>query len=829
MKNLRFLLLMVLMTSITTFGQQKPESKKITITGKIIEKNSKLPLEYATVSFKNSKNPKLIFGGITDGGGEYNIDVIPGVYDITLEFISFKPLVISQKQLSESTNLGTTYLEDDATQLKEVVVTAEKSSVEIKLDKKVYNVGQDLTAKGGTASDVLDNVPSVTVDGDGNVSLRGNDNVKIFIDGRPATAINISDALKSIPADSLEKIEIISNPSARYDAESSAGIINIILKKGKNQGINGTISITAGDPRNYNTTEVLNFKTKQFNLFSSFGYSDSESRGRTLNNTQYLDNTGNISKTIDEQIERRNGRRGFNYGFGTDWFLDKSTTWTNSFSYRKANGYSPTDDNLVSNDANIILYQNRFTNQFTKTQDLEYNSTFIKNFKKDGHVFSIIFNTSKNTDNDYATISNSFRDSTSGTTLESTNNLQNQSRNLLQVDYTLPIGKNSKIETGYKGDFNSLLTNYNVGSIDSFGNYTPYTNYTNVFDYREKFNAVYAQFGSTVKKFSYLLGLRFEDSNIDINLITTNDFTNKKYTNFFPSAFLNYSLNEKTTFSLNYSKKIARPRNRFLTPFSNYSSNINIFVGNPNINPSITDAFELSILKKYDKATVTASLYYNRTSAPFQFIRRPNGEVITAVVNGQNVSTPVTIATPVNLDTDNRIGFEFNANYSPYKWWKLNMNFNFFSSQVKGDYQYNLLGSNQIVKQSTNISASSWFAKLNSRFSLPFKIDCQTNATYNAPQNTAQGKTLGILAANLAFSKDVLKDKATLTLNINDVFNSRKRISQTNIASLNSYNEMQMRVRQINLTFLYRFNKQKTPKEKQNKKNQSDDNEGGDF
>ena len=817
------------MTSITTFGQQIPEGKKIVITGKIIEKKSNLSLEYATVSLKNNKNPKLIFGGITDNKGDYNIEVVPGVYDITLEFISFKPAIINQKQLSEATNLGTTYLEDDATQLKEVVITAEKSSVEIKLDKKVYNIGQDLTAKGGTASDVLDNVPSVTVDGDGNVSLRGNSNVKIFIDGRPATAINISDALKSIPADSLEKIEIISNPSARYDAESSAGIINIILKKGKNQGINGTVSITAGDPRNYNIAGVLNFKTEQFNLFSSFGYTDSESRGRTINNTQYLDTAGNISKTIDEQIERRNGRRGFNYGFGTDWYLDKSITWSNSFSYRKANGYSPIDDNLVYNEVNTILYQNRFTNQFTKTQDLEYNSTFIKNFKKDGHVFSIIFNTSKNTDNDYATITNSFQGSTSSTTLESTNNLQNQSRNLLQIDYSLPIGKNSKIETGYKGDSNKLLTNYNVGSIDLLNNYTPYSNYTNVFDYKEKFNAVYAQFGSTIKKFSYLLGLRFEDSNIDINLITTNDFTNKKYTNFFPSAFLNYSLNERTTFSLNYSKKIARPRNRFLTPFSNYSSNINIFVGNPNINPSITDALELSVLKKYDKATVTSSLYYNQTSAPFQFIRRPNGEIITTTVNGQNISTPVTIATPVNLDTDNRIGFEFNANYSPYKWWKLNMNFNFFSSQVKGDYQYTLLGSNQIIQKSVSISANSWFVKLNSRFSLPFKIDCQTNATYNAPQNTAQGKTLGILAANLAFSKDILKDKASLTLNINDVFNSRKRISQTNIASLNSYNEMQMRIRQINLTFLYRFNKQKTPKEKQNKKNQSDDNEGGDF
>lgn len=820
--------LLLICSTFLMFSQETQKGSKITITGKVIEKTSKLPLEYATITLKNNKNPKQFFGGITDNKGDYTVEITPGIYDITVEFISFKPTLIGQKQLATNLNLGIIALEEDATQLTEVVVTAEKAAVEIKLDKKVYNVGQDITAKGGTASDVLDNVPSVTVDGDGNVSLRGNSNVKIFIDGRPSTAINIADALKSIPADALDKIEVISNPSARYDAEGGGGIINIVLKKGKNQGVNGTIVGTAGDPRNFSLVGTFNYKTKDFNLFTSLGINDSKSKGKGVNNSKYFDDNGDLIKSIDEKINRQNGRKGFNYGLGTDWYLDDSTTWTNSFSYRKANGASPIYDNLYNNETDNIFYQYRFTDQFTKTEDIEFSSIYSKQFKKEGHNLNLLFTTSKNIDNDFATITNSYEGAISDLTKESTNNLQTQSKNLLQADYVVPIGKESKFETGYKGDFNTLLTKYNVGSIDTFGNYTPYTNYTNTFDYRENFNALYTQFGSKFKKLSYQFGIRYEDSNIDINLLTTNDFKNKKYHNFFPSAFLNYEVNDNTNVSLNYSRRISRPRYRFLSPFSNYSSNINLFVGNTDINPSLTDAVELGILKKIGRTTITSTLYYNKTNSPFQFIRRPNGDVVTSIVNGQTVETPVTISTPVNLDTDIRIGFEFNINYSPVKWWKLNGNFNIFQSRLKGNYQYKLNGSTDIVYESTNIPAGSWFAKLNSRVTLPFKIDFQTNATYNAPQNTPQGNTIGILAANLGFSKDLFKDKATISLNVNDVFNSRKRISETHIPSLSSYNEMQMRVRQINLTFLYRFNVQKNEKEKKPKGNQ-DNNDNGDF
>ena len=319
-----------------------------------------------------------------------------------------------------------------------------------------------------------------------------------------------------------------------------------------------------------------------------------------------------------------------------------------------------------------------------------------------------------------------------------------------------------------------------------------------------------------------MVGLRYEDSNIDINLLTTNDFKNKKYHNFFPSAFLTYQLKENSTISLNYSKRISRPRSRFINPFSNYSSNINIFQGNPDINPALTDAFDLGYMNKWSKVTFSSSMYFNQTKNYFQFVRRPNGEVVG--------TTPVYITTPINLAED-RFGFEFNVNYTPFKWWKLNGNFNFFQSKTNGNYSYTLANTGENINDTFNATSRSWFTKVSSKISLPYKIDWQTNANYNAPQNNAQGKSLGVLSANLAFSKDVLKDKATIALNVNDVFNSRKRINETHLATLNSYSEMQWRQRQINLSFTYRFNKVKSNdknKDKDKKGNQQDDN-GGDF
>ncbi|WP_309612996.1 TonB-dependent receptor domain-containing protein [Flavobacterium sp.] len=816
MRKLQYLLsALVLLLSITVFGQERPERTKIAITGKIIEKTSKLPLEYATITLKNNKNPKLIFGGITDNKGDYSIDVVPGIYDVTLEFISFKPTTISQKQLTQATNLGTIVLEEDATQLNEVVVRAEKSTVEIKLDKKVYNVGQDMMVKGGTASDVLDNVPSVTVDAEGNVALRGNDNVKVLIDGRPSNAISIADALKSIPADALDKVEVITNPSARYDAEGGGGIINIVLRKGKNIGLNGTVIANAGDPETYGLTGTVNYKTKEFNLFTTQGYNYRNNPGNAFTDSRYLNSDNSTRDFMNETRENERLSKSYNANIGVDWFLNESTTWTNIFNYRRSNGDNR--DNVFQNyyDVNYdyTYTRNRINEEDSKSKNVEFNTNLTKNFKKEGHKLTIDGSFSSNADKNLAQITDtSTANSTIG--IDETVNNQTQSRNTIQADYVLPLRKGSQFELGYRGNFLVNTTNY---AVDRNG--VPFPNFTNTLEYKENVNSLYTQYGFKIKKFSTLLGLRCEDSDIDVNQLATNDFTNKKYNNFFPSAIFNYEIDDRSTASLSYSRRIQRPRGRQLNPFNNLSSNVNIFIGNPDLDPAFTDAIDLGYLKRWNKLTFNTSLYVNKTTDVFQQVRRETGTFENGV--------PVIISSPINLATEYRSGFEFTLNYSPYKWWKLNSNFNFFYIQTDGDYTYSDFTGNPVV-QDFDYKTTSWFTRLTSKISLPYKIDWQTNMTYNGEQKNNQGSTLGNFSMNLALSKDVFKDKGTVAFNVSDVFNSRKRIMDTYLSGIvNSHSEMQWRQRQVNLSFTYRFNVQKNEKDKRPKGNQQEDN--GDF
>ena len=816
MRKLQYLLsALVLLLSITVFGQERPERTKIAITGKIIEKTSKLPLEYATITLKNNKNPKLIFGGITDNKGDYSIDVVPGIYDVTLEFISFKPTTISQKQLTQATNLGTTALEEDATQLNEVVVRVEKSTVEIKLDKKVYNVGQDMMVKGGTASDVLDNVPSVTVDAEGNVALRGNDNVKVLIDGRPSNAISIADALKSIPADALDKVEVITNPSARYDAEGGGGIINIVLRKGKNIGLNGTVIANAGDPETYGLTGTVNYKTKEFNLFTTQGYNYRNNPGNAFTDSRYLNSDNSTRDFMNETRENERLSKSYNTNIGVDWFLNESTTWTNIFNYRRSNGDNR--DNVFQNyyDVNYdyTYTRNRINEEDSKSKNVEFNTNLTKNFKKEGHKLTIDGSFSSNADKNLAQITDtSTANSTIG--IDETVNNQTQSRNTIQADYVLPLRKGSQFELGYRGNFLVNTTDY---AVDRNG--VPFPNFTNTLEYKENVNSLYTQYGFKIKKFSTLLGLRWEDSDIDVNQLATNDFTNKKYNNFFPSAIFNYEIDDRSTASLSYSRRIQRPRGRQLNPFNNLSSNVNIFIGNPDLDPAFTDAIDLGYLKRWNKLTFNTSLYVNKTTDVFQQVRRETGTFENGV--------PVIISSPINLATEFRSGFEFTLNYSPYKWWKLNSNFNFFYIQTDGNYIYTDFTGNPVV-QDFDYKTTSWFTRLTSKISLPYKIDWQTNMTYNGEQKNNQGSTLGNFSMNLALSKDVFKDKGTVAFNVSDVFNSRKRIMDTYLSGIvNSHSEMQWRQRQVNLSFTYRFNVQKNERDKRPKGNQQEDN--GDF
>ncbi|WP_291138242.1 outer membrane beta-barrel family protein [Flavobacterium sp. UBA7663] len=801
-----------LFLSLTTFAQ-RPDAKKVTISGKVIEKGTNLPLEYATIVFENAIT-KQLSGGITDENGNFKFEVTSGNYNVRAEFISFKNIAIPQKEFTADVNLGTIQMEADVAQLNEVDIIAEKSTVEIKLDKRVYNVGKDMMVKGGTVSDVLDNVPSVTVDAEGTVALRGNESVKILIDGKPSglAGINIADALKLLPAESVEKVEIITNPSARYDAEGGGGIINIVLRKGKANGVNGSVMVNVGDPETYGTSINLNKKSDSYNLFSNFGYNYRNNPGNSMVDAEYFNPDGSTRSFIEERRTNDRESEGYNANFGIDLNLSKSLTWTNALTFRENNGKNP--DNVFFNyfDAsnNPTDVRNRLNDQKSDEFSIEYSSNFTKKFKKEDHKLTVDFATSQNRENEFALITDQFLGDPSSLELQETSNAQKQQRNLIQTDYVLPIGKSGRFEAGYRGSFQKNLTGFVV---------SPDSNFSSTLEYVENVNALYTQYGSKINKFSYFLGLRFEDSHIEVNSLLDDNYNTKKYNNLFPSATVNYEFSESSSVSLSYSKRINRPRGRFLNPVSSLSSNINIFQGNPDIDPSLTDAIDLGYLKKWNKLTFNTSAYVNITNDAFQFIRKESGLFVDGV--------PVILSTPINLAKEYRAGFEFNLNYTPYKWWRLNGNFNAFRNETQGDYSYVDYLGNTITQNFDNV-ALTWFARISSKITLPYKIDWQTNGTYNAPQTNAQGKSLGVASMNLAFSKDFLKDKASISLNISDVFNSRKRIMETEIPNVvSSYSEMQWRERQVMLTFTYRFNKQKNERDRQPRR---EDNGGeGDF
>ncbi|OUL64058.1 outer membrane beta-barrel family protein [Flavobacterium sp. AJR] len=814
-KNQLIIMLVCLFTSMLSFAQQ-PEGQraKVKVTGKVVEKTTNQPLEYATITLVNTKNPKALAGGITNNKGEFSVDAVPGVYDIKIEFISFKVIEIKQKNIAENTNLGQFALSEDANQLNEVVVRAEKSTVEIKLDKKVYNVGQDMIVKGGTVSDVLDNVPSVSVDTEGNVSLRGSDNIRILIDGRPSNAINVAEALRQIPADAIDKVEVITNPSARYDAEGGSGLINIILKKGKNQGFNGTFIASTGIPETYGVSANANYKTKKINYFTTAGYSYRTTEGGGSTNSEYLNPDGSIKSYLDELRDTKRLRKGFNARVGAEWEITPTIFWTNAVNYQKNSG----------EDKDLIDYNNfdvnhdytgssyRLSNTNIASDNVEFTSNLIKNFNDKGHKLTADISISKNNDDSNGTI-------TGSPNFNTTLNNQVQKQFQIQADYVLPFGEGSQFEAGYKGNFNDLDNVYNVNTDDQ-GN--PIQGFlSNTLVYKEKINALYTQFGSKIKetKFSYLLGLRWEDSNIDVNLLDTNNFNNKKYNNLFPSAFLNYEISDNSSLSVSYSKRISRPRGRFMNPATNYASNINIFRGNPDLDPSLTDKYDVGYIKRWDKVTFNTSLYYENTTDVFTFVRLQTGDNVDGI--------PVILSTPINLGKQQKIGYEFTVNYTPFKWWKLNTNFNLYNLNTTGDYTYTDVNNLAITENFDN-EATSWFARISSRITLPYKIDWQTTAMYNGAQKTAQGKNLGQFGLNLAFSKDVLKDKGTIAFNVSDVFNSRIMKTETYLDNVNSYSEMQFRKRQFNLSFTYRFNKPKNEREKQGPKNEGNDG-GGEF
>lgn len=787
--------------SIITIQAQKD----VTITGKVIDKITGQPLEYATVAFFSKSENRIVTGGITDETGNFSIPVPSGTYDVSIEFISFVKQTLPNQNLSENQNIGNFYLDADTQALDEVEVFAEKTTVEIKLDKKIYNVGKDLTVRGGTVSDVLDNIPSVSVDVEGNVALRGNENVRILINGKPSglVGLNSTDALRQLPAESIESVEVITSPSARYDAEGTAGILNIILRRSKLQGFNGALTSFIGFPQSAGISGNINYRTGDVNIFNTTSYNHREVPGNSSSYTQYFNNifdengdliTDNPDTFLDETNDYDRVRKDLSTNFGVEWYITDSASIVGSISYRDGNNESNTTNTLIQLDENqeFISQNNRFDPEEETDKVLQYSLNFTKDFDTSGQKLTMDFQYEDNSEDEYSGVL------LEGVNTENVATLEDQSRILLQADYVLPIGEKSQFELGYRGNFNDQDTDYTIEFLDiNTGEFVVNDSLSNFLNYREYVNAAYTQYGSKVgSKFSYLLGLRLESTRITVDQPTSGDYSKNDYTGLFPTVNLSYELSEKENITLGYSRRIQRPRSYFINPFPSRSSITSIFRGNPELAPSYSGVFDLGYYKKFGKVSLNTSVYFQHATDVFSFVSFDTG--IPVIVNGQEFT--IIERTPINLAEEDRYGFEFTLGYNHSRKWNINANFNIFRQSLRGTAPNGL---------SLDNDNTSWFARINNKYTLPGEIEWQTSLDYRGPSADAQNSREGVFSSNMAFSKDIFNENASIALNVSDLLNSRKRITETNTPTYTGTSEFQWRERSITLSFTYRFNQQK--------------------
>jgi len=746
------------------------------------------PIPFASVVLYKQSDSSMVNGTASNNDGEFSIQANPGSYYLLATFLSYKMKVVDNIQLNQKgVHLGKLILLQESTTLGDVSITAQKSEMELKLDKRIFHVGKDLANTGSNGAEILDNVPSVSVDVDGNVSLRGSEGVRILIDGKPSglMGVNSADALRQLQGNMIDRVEIITNPSARYDAEGEVGIINIILKKERRKGFNGSLQITGGYPDNYKGGFSLNYRKKSINFFTSYGLSYRKTPGSGYSWQEFSKDSTYKSDRVRDHTR---GGLSNNLRIGTDFFLDKYNTLTVSGLYRVSTG---------TNDALIIYNDFDSKDQLTQTvtrdedeeeskQNIETTFSYKKTYSKKDKEWTVDIKWMQSDDSE------------SGNLIETntrrilpvnqrTSNTEDEKNWLFQTDYVEPLGKNFRFETGAKSTIRTINNAYKVELQGKDKSWTSVEAYDNHFIYDEEIYAGYLILSKQAKKFSIQLGLRAEFSDITTELKNTNVLHNREYFGMFPSLHFSFKVDSSNTLQLSYSRRLTRPRFWHLLPFFGFSDNRNFFSGNPDLKPEYTHSLEMGYLKYFENGSLLSSVYYRYRSGVI--------ERITAVD-----STGYTRRFPINLSFQNAFGIEFDINYQIVKWWQLNGSFNFYQAITEGNYNGEEYGSDTY----------SWRARGSTKITFFKKVNSQISIRYRAPRETTQGRSLASYSVDVGISMEILKKKGTISINVKDLFNTRKHRSITeNIPDYYSESEFQWRSRQILLSFNYRINQKK--------------------
>ena len=672
MKNL----LILLFLGFYTFGQNTAK-----LSGQVQDADSKENLAFASLKFINTESK--ITGAQTDQEGKFTVSLPAGTYTLEINYVGYTTFTISKIALNSDIDLGKLELKKSDTNLQELTVTAEKSSTELNLDKRVFNVGKDLASAGGSALDILVNVPAVSVDPDGALKLRGNANVRILIDGKPSGMVSFKGGagLRQLQASMIERVEVITNPSARYEAEGQAGIINIILKKDNKQGLNGSFELITGFPTNYGAAANVNYRKKKLNFFLNYSLAY---KGNPYQGTQYQIAGQGPTAFITEQANSGtvfgldNNIRG-----GIEYYFSEKNVLTGSYLYSKAGGNRftkniYTDFKGSNNNSNKISTIERIQDEVEREPLSEYVINYKRSFNDKGHELSAQFrflDHFENSDQVFTqkgVLANGGID-TKNTFVQTSVNDEFEKQYLWQLDYVKPFKKGIKLETGLRTSIRDMVNDFVVNDVLENGTEVAIPQFDNYFIYNENISAAYGIISKKSKKISYQLGLRAEQTAVSTELQKTQELNPRKYLNFFPTAHFNYTINPIHGAQLSYSKRIRRPVYNDLSPFMTLSDSRNFFSGNPNLNPEYSHVVEVGHLATTDNLSITSSIYYRITEDYIFGIRR---------VNAQGFATSL----PENLKYEKAIGLDLTSNYAIKKWWKTDFNVNVFKAKYDCKY-----------------------------------------------------------------------------------------------------------------------------------------------
>ncbi|WP_246109047.1 outer membrane beta-barrel family protein [Seonamhaeicola algicola] len=773
------LLCLFFCVSVMAFTQ----NKTIDITGKVLELSSKQPVNYASVIIVDAKTKKNINGTTTHDDGTFNLSTNSSKFHIEISFIGYKTKVINEFIIkNNSINLGTIFLTEDLAQLNEVIVEAEVSKTQFKLDKRIFNIGKDLSSTGASALEILNNVPSVNVNIEGAISLRGSQGVQILINGKPSViASDGGNALGTITADMIERIEVITNPSAKYDAEGTSGIINIILKKEERKGLNGSASLNLGTPTNHSFGLSLNRRTEKFNLFSQLGVGYRKLPNDRLSiNKDLINNT-----TLNSSGTEYRNETFYNIILGTDYHINDNNVLTLSGSYAYEVEDQPSATNFsFTNESNTNASVWKRTEETEATNpkyqyELQYKKDF-DDYEDHMLLFSALgrfFGKKQASNFEDTTIAGDNRDN-----LQKTRTDFDEANYTFKLDYTKPFNDVFTIETGAQYVLNNVSNDYEVQNFEN-GNYVTDANQTNIFDFNQNVLGIYGTAAYEGEKWGVKIGLRLENTDLETLLKNTNAQNKQNYANLFPSLHASYKITDAYSLQIGYSKRVYRPRLWDLNPFFNIRNNFNIRTGNPDLKPEFTDSYELTNIYNIGKASINFGIYYRYTTDAIE-------RSVSTFENNVNTFKPL------NLGTTSAVGIEFNGKYPVANWLIFNGDINYNAFKRKGTFN----------NSSINFDADQWTSKLTSKLKLPADIDFEITGNYTSKTETVQGNEAEVIFADLGLRKKILKGKGVINLSVRDIFASRIEKYETIQPNFYLYNENQ-RGRFITLGLSYGFGK----------------------